>query len=93
MGNSKINCKVRQWNYRVEKDGAYETIEKQTTITSGQTIFLESTSWEMKTTAEVVICLCWENEKNEVVVCMLVKHNRRHIRNSNLHVNYVDDGG
>ena len=84
-GNSKITVKSDSGIIRVEKDGAYETIEKQTTITSGQTIFW-SPSPGNETTAEVVICL-FENEKivSGVVVNIIPYKNSTYI------VKYVDD--
>ena len=84
-GNSKITVKSDSGIIRVEKDGAYETIEKQTTITSGQTIFW-SPSPGNETTAEAVICL-FENEKivSGVVVNIIPYKNSTYI------VKYVDD--
>ena len=84
-GNSKITVKSDSGIIRVEKDGAYETIEKETTITSGQTIFW-SPSPGNETTAEVVICL-FENEKivSGVVVNIIPYKNSTYI------VKYVDD--
>ena len=84
-GNSKITVKSDSGIIRVEKDGAYETIEKETTITSGQTIFW-SPSPGNETTAEVVICL-FENEKIvSGVVLNIIPY-----KNSTYIVKYVDD--
>lgn len=58
---SKITVKSDSGIIRVEKNGYYENVKKETTISSGQTIFWSPDSKD-KSISEVIVCL-FENEK------------------------------